>query len=119
MTKILVVDDSATSRLLLRAHMPKTGDYQVVEASDLDGALAQAREHRPALVFLDYNMPGRNGAEIARELRAAGIDAVLYLLTANTQQGVINAALEAGIQGVLEKPITADKLAQVLRDAGL
>lgn len=119
MKRILVVDDSATSRLLFKAHMPKEGGYQVVDAKDLAGALETGTTSRPDLIFLDYNMPGCNGVEIAARLRAAGVDAVFYLLTANTQESVLQEAQGAGIQGILEKPITAEKLLQALKDAGV
>jgi two-component system chemotaxis response regulator CheY len=119
MKRILVVDDSATSRLLFRAHLPKDREFQVVEADDLASALSRGREVQPDLVFLDYNMPEKNGTEIACALREGGVDAPLYLLTANTQESVLHEAEEAGIRGVLEKPITADKLRNVLEEAGV
>lgn len=119
MKRILVVDDSATSRLLLKAHMPKDQEFEVVEADDLASALDKGREYRPDLVFLDYNMPEKNGTEIARALRGEGVEAALFLLTANTQESVLQEAEQAGIQGILEKPITAEKLQDVLREAGI
>ena len=113
MKQILVVDDSATSRLLFRAHLPKQG-YQLNEAKDLDSALQRVHEQRPDIVFLDYNMPERNGVEIAAAMRASGLDVRYYLLTANTQESVLREAEVAGISGVLEKPINAAKLHQML-----
>lgn len=119
MKTILVVDDSATSRLLFKAHMPKDGGYHVVEAANLAQALERAAAERPDLMFLDYNMPEQNGVEIAHSLRAAGVDATCFLLTANTQQSVLASAQEAGMRGVLEKPITRAKLEQALAEAAL
>ena len=118
MKTILVVDDSATSRLLFKAHMPKEGDYRIVEAANLEQAMERVGAEHPDLVFLDYNMPGKNGVEIARTLADAGVEATCFLLTANTQQSVLAAAQEAGIRGVLEKPITRAKLEQALTEAG-
>lgn len=119
MKKILVVDDSATSRLLFKAHMPKDEGYEVHEAKDLEGAMDLGASIRPDLVFLDYNMPDKNGVEIAEALRDAGVDSIFFLLTANTQQSVLAAAEGVGIKGVLEKPITGEKLIRALHDAGV
>ncbi len=114
MKKILVVDDSATSRLLFKAHLPKDSGYEVVEAKNMAEALEKAAADRPDIAFLDYNMPDHNGVEIAGRLREAGFDAPCYLLTANTQHSVLAEAEQAHFVGVLEKPITREKLQQVL-----
>jgi len=114
MQTILVVDDSATSRLLFRAYMPKEGDYLIYEAQDAESALEKAAEVKPDIVVLDYSMPGKNGVEIAELLKAQGLEAKFVLLTANTQQGVIEAAKAAGISEILEKPIQAEKIVSIL-----
>lgn len=87
---LLVVDDSSTSRLLFRIHLPPECGHVVHEAEDAEGALRVAREVRPDMVFLDYNMPNRDGVCIARDLRAAGIEASYILLTANVQLAVLD-----------------------------
>lgn len=114
---LLVVDDSSTSRLLFRIHMPAEGRHVVHEAEDAESALRVAREVQPDVVFLDYNMPDCNGVEIARKLREAGLDPCCILLTANVQQAILEEAREAGFAGVLEKPVSRDKIASVLRGA--
>lgn len=114
---LLVVDDSATSRLLFRIHMPAEGGHVVHEAGDAESALRIALEVRPDMVFLDYNMPDRDGVSIARDLRAAGLDACFILLTANVQQAVLDEARAANFAGVLEKPVSRGKIAAVLRTA--
>lgn len=112
---ILVVDDSATSRLLFRAHLPAGEGHRVVEAEDLDTALRLAAEVQPEVVFMDYNMPGQDGVVIAQRMRAEGCRAAFVLLTANVQQSVLDEARAAGFAGVLEKPVSRDKIATALR----
>lgn len=112
---LLVVDDSSTSRLLFRIHMPADSGHVIHEAGDAENALRIALEVRPDVVFLDYNMPDCNGVEIARDLRAAGLNPCCILLTANVQQAVLDEARAAGFAGVLEKPVSGDKIATVLR----
>lgn len=116
--KILVVDDSKTSRLLFRAYMPKDGQHQVFEAAALVDALAVADEARPDVVVLDYNMPELNGVEMAKVMRDAGVDAGFVLLTANMQQSVVDAAMTAGFVKLLEKPISAAKISDLLAQVG-
>lgn len=111
---ILVVDDSATSRLLFRAHLPGDFSYVVHEADSLDSAMEKAISVRPEVVVLDYNMPGQSGVEIARAMLEAGINAQFVLFTANTQKFVLDEAAEAGFVAVIEKPVTREKINDML-----
>ena len=114
MKTILIVDDSATSRMLFKAFMPKEFEVEIVEAGNMDEATAMAEQHNPDIVFMDYNMPEYNGVEVARKLQKNGINTTYVLLTANTQTEVINAAKEAGFVQILDKPISSDKISGVL-----
>jgi len=111
---LLVVDDSATSRLLFRIYLPAELGYTVLEAEDAAGAVSQALASHPRAIFLDYNMPGEDGVAIARRIRAAGVASAFILLTANVQETVLDSARAAGFAGVLEKPVTRDKFINVL-----
>lgn len=117
MQTILIVDDSATSRMLFKIHLPAGHTYVVHEATDLASALSVAAETKPCLVVLDYNLPEHNGVEIARQLLAMGLQAKLVLLTANAQQAVIDDARSVGITLVYEKPITKDLLNRLLEES--
>jgi DNA-binding response OmpR family regulator len=66
---ILVADDDPQILTMLGIRLSKRG-YQVVEASDGLQTLKKAREQKPDLVLLDVMMPGKNGWEVAKELRA-------------------------------------------------
>lgn len=112
--KILIVDDSMTSRMLFRAYMPKDGQHQLFEAEILSDALNKAREAQPDLVVLDYNMPEHNGVEMAQAMQEAGVKTKFVLLTANTQKTIMDAALAAGFVQVLVKPVSAEKIAALL-----
>lgn len=110
MNTVLIVDDSATSRMLFKAHMPKDRGINVLEACDGESALAIVKASNPDMIFLDYNMPNRNGVEVASEIFAQGYKGLIALLTANTQESLIEEAKAAGIELVLEKPVTKEKL---------
>lgn len=111
---ILVVDDSVTSRLLFRAHLPGDFPYVIHEADSLDSAMEKAVSIRPEVVVLDYNMPGQSGVEIARTMLRAGIKARFVLFTANTQKSILDEAAAAGFVAVIEKPVTREKISDML-----
>ena len=111
---ILIVDDSATSRLLFRAHLPANFPYVVHEADSLDSAMEKAAAIRPEVVVLDYNMPGQSGVEIARAMLKTGINARFVLFTANTQKSILDEAAAAGFVAVIEKPVTQEKISDML-----
>ena len=114
MIKILMVDDSMTSRMLFRMHLPEEGHYELHEASTVTGALEKAKEVQPDLIVIDYNMPEKNGVEVAAALRQAGVGDNCVLLTANTQQSVLDAARAVGIRQVFSKPVTHDLIRAIL-----
>ncbi len=66
---ILIADDDPQILTMLGIRLAKKG-YNVIEASDGLQTLSQAREHHPDLVLLDVMMPGKNGWEVAKELRS-------------------------------------------------
>ena len=104
---ILVADDDTTVRRLLVSTLEKDG-YRVLTASDGESALRAAREEPPALILLDWEMPGATGVEVTRALRsesnAALRDVPVVLITA--QSGPENTAIgfAAGVTDYLTKP---------------
>jgi CheY-like chemotaxis protein len=68
-TRVLIIDDNEVSRYLLREHIP-AADYEVSEARDGREGLRLARDLMPAIIFLDFYMPGLTGLEVLRDLRS-------------------------------------------------
>jgi two-component system, cell cycle response regulator DivK len=106
MKKILVADDRAASRELIRAVLEGCG-YQVVEASDGREAVEVARQARPDLLILDLQMPCLDGMGALAELRADGdfANIPILALTASAMQGDRERALSAGFTQYVTKPI--------------
>src|SRR6058998_1694368 len=106
MKKILVADDNAVSRELIREVL-EADNYQVIEASDGREALDKLREQQPDLVLLDIQMPILDGHALIRELRAdprfSGLPVVA--LTAYAMQGDREKALTLGFDRYITKPI--------------
>jgi two-component system cell cycle response regulator DivK len=106
MKKILIADDKATSRELLRTVLERQG-YEVLEAADGEEALQKALAEVPDLILLDLQMPRRSGYEVLGELRKDARHAALPIiaLTASAMQGDRERALAAGFTGYLAKPV--------------
>jgi two-component system, cell cycle response regulator DivK len=109
--RILVADDKASSRELVRTILENFG-YEVREAEDGIKALEAVRNNLPDLVLLDLQMPGLTGHEVLARLRADERFATLPViaLTASAMSGDREKALAAGFTSYLAKPVTLSTL---------
>ncbi len=111
---LLIVDDSRTSRTLIRAMLAQVRpDWRTIEASSGDEALELVEQSSPDFVTMDVNMPGISGLEAAGRIRIRYPDIRIVLCTANIQESVRNAAEKAGVHFVA-KPITPQVVAQAV-----
>jgi CheY-like chemotaxis protein len=114
---LLIVDDSKLARLsVVRALRILAADYTTLEAADAEEALALARKSPVDIALLDYNMPGRNGLEVATELRALHPAMPLAIISANTQTEIVDGAHALGA-AFLPKPLKEAALNAFLVDA--
>jgi CheY-like chemotaxis protein len=102
---ILVIDDGADNRLLLSATLIRAG-YEPLLAEHGEAGLTMLADRTPALILLDYSMPGLNGPEVARRIRARPETAhtPIILLTASADEGHIDEAFAAGADDYIVKP---------------
>lgn len=111
--KILVVDDNATNRKVLRNLLKET-QIQVTEAGGGEECLSLVQENRYDLIFLDHMMPGMDGVETLHHMKALSEfpnkDTPVVVLTANAVSGAKEAYLEEGFDDFLSKPVVPDKL---------
>ncbi|SFP55495.1 response regulator transcription factor [Sphingomonas rubra] len=114
-TKILVVDDDAAIRRLLRNTLVRA-DYAVVEAEDAKSALRQAAVEYPSAILLDLGLPDRDGLSLIPLLRAEG-DAVILVVSAREAVDEKVAALDLGADDFVTKPFDTDELLARLRVA--
>jgi DNA-binding response OmpR family regulator len=111
--KILVVDDDPKTVELVRLYLERDG-YSVVVAYDGLSALRVFREESPHLVILDLMLPGIDGVEICRLLRAES-DVPIIMLTARTQDRDKMAGLDTGADDYVTKPFSPGELAARVR----
>jgi two-component system cell cycle response regulator DivK len=109
--RILIVEDRATSRELLRSALRPHG-YEVIEASDGSDGLEKAQDHVPDLILLDLQMPKLSGFEVLQELRRDQrfAQTPVVAITASAMQGDKEKALAAGFNGYLTKPVSLSTL---------
>ena len=115
MRKILLADDQEELRLLLQATLEDEA-YEILEAQTGSEALGLARSELPALVILDWMMPGISGIEVIRALKAdpETRSIPVLLLTARNQVEDREQALAAGASAFLSKPFSPLELLRLV-----
>lgn len=115
MKKVLVVDDSHITCLMIKAIVENTfKDWQVDLAQDAPEAIAQCAAVQYDFISLDMNMPGRDGLSVAPDLMKACPNAKIALLTGNSQQRVKELASQQGLI-FIAKPVTEQKVIEFFK----
>jgi two-component system KDP operon response regulator KdpE len=112
--KILIVDDEATLRRILRVSLKALG-FETEEAGTGEQALALAKTNHYDLVLLDVEMPGIGGIETCREMRAAWPEMAVVMLTVRDGKEDKAKALEAGAVDYVTKPYRLGDLVARIR----
>jgi CheY-like chemotaxis protein len=112
---ILIADDRASSRELLRTVLERSG-YAVIEAGDGEAALEQAQKGNPDLILLDLQMPKLDGYGVLEKLRGEERFRTLPVLalTASAMSGDREKILAAGFTDYLSKPAGPDRLRETV-----
>ncbi len=111
-TRILYVEDNAANLALVRKVLEHGGRYEVVGAATGEDGLSTIRDHAPALVLLDLDLPGMDGFAVARALRADPSLAAIPIIaiSASVMKHEREAALAAGCSRFVEKPFDISEL---------
>ena len=112
--KILIVDDSNVSRLLIRGRLAVLQpDWEVIEAASGDEAVAMVTTAKPDFITMDVNMPGLTGFEAAEKIRQADQRVKSVILTANIQSSSREKAEQLAAKFV-QKPVTQASMQQAI-----
>jgi signal transduction histidine kinase/CheY-like chemotaxis protein len=116
--RILIIEDNGDARDMLRAQLERAG-HEVHAAADGPAGVEAAAAARPEIVLIDVGLPGFDGFEVARRIRAAawGKSMRLVALTGYGQADDRRQALEAGCDLHLTKPVMPERLAEILAGA--
>lgn len=111
---VLIVDDSKLARMAaIKALNSLHPDWKRVEAGNADEALEQLKRYAPDFVLLDFNMPGKDGLTLAKEIQDLDPKISVAVVSANRQIEVVNRAHAAGAT-FLPKPLTESVLGDFL-----
>jgi signal transduction histidine kinase/DNA-binding response OmpR family regulator len=114
--KVLVVEDVALNREVAQGLLQRDG-HQVWLAEEAEQALAQCAAQRFDLILLDVHLPGMTGVELCKRIRSVdgpNRTARIFALTASVQPALVRGYLDAGMDGVLAKPLNLDSLRKVM-----
>jgi two-component system, cell cycle response regulator DivK len=111
-TRLLYVEDNDDNVFMLKMRLDLIGDYEVLVATDGAGGIAQACNYQPDLILMDLHLPGIDGWEATRRLKAdpGTRDIPIIAFTADAMAGDRERALAAGCDDFETKPIDFSRL---------
>ncbi|WP_214827004.1 response regulator [Exiguobacterium sp. s26] len=112
--KILVVDDAAFMRMMIKDILTKNGFEVVGEAENGLDAVAKYRELMPDLVTLDITMPEMDGLAALKEIRGFDSNAKVIMCSAMGQQAMVIDAIQAGAKDFIVKPFNAERVVEAV-----
>src|SRR4051812_27232883 len=112
---ILIVDDNAQNLKLVRIVLAAEG-YEIRTAGDAEDAMTLLKSYRPRLILMDLQLPGMDGLELTRRLKAdlSWRGLVIVALTAYAMKGDEERARAAGCDDYVTKPIDIDALPRIV-----
>ncbi|NLY91235.1 MAG: response regulator [Firmicutes bacterium] len=113
--RVLVVDDAAFMRMMIKDILKK-GGYEVVgEAEDGIKAVEKFKELKPDLVTMDITMPEMDGITAVREIKKIDPNAVIIMCSAMGQQAMVIDAIQAGAKDFVVKPFQPDRVLEAVK----
>jgi len=113
--RILIVDDAAFMRMMIRDILTKNGYEVVGEAQDGAQAVERFKELRPDLVTMDITMPEMDGIAALKEIKKIDSSAKVIMCSAMGQQAMVIDAIQAGAKDFIVKPFQADRVIEAIK----
>ncbi|MCJ8010613.1 response regulator [Paenibacillus sp. KQZ6P-2] len=112
--RILIVDDAAFMRMMIRDILSKNGFEVVGEAQDGAQAIEKFKELRPDLVTMDITMPEMDGIVALKEIKKLDPSAKVIMCSAMGQQAMVIDAIQAGAKDFIVKPFQTDRVIEAI-----
>jgi len=113
--RILIVDDAAFMRMMIRDILTKNGYEVVGEAQDGAQAIEKFKELSPDLITMDITMPEMDGIAALKEIRKMDSNAKVIMCSAMGQQAMVIDAIQAGAKDFIVKPFQADRVIEAIK----
>ncbi|AUJ26672.1 MULTISPECIES: response regulator [Virgibacillus] len=115
--RILIVDDAAFMRMMIKDILTKNGYEVVGEAQDGVQAVEKYNELNPDLITMDITMPEKDGITALNEILAVDPQAKIIMCSAMGQQAMVIDAIQAGAKDFIVKPFQADRVIEAIQKA--
>ena len=112
LTALVVEDEKVTNELLSSTFKNFFADVE--SCFDGESALKLYREQQPDIVFVDIIMPGMDGIELSRKIRAMNRDQIIIVISASNDMEKISESIEVGVNSFIQKPIDTKKIIELL-----
>lgn len=112
---ILIVDDAAFMRMMIKDILSKNGYEVVGEADNGLKAIDRYKELTPDLVLMDITMPEMNGIDAVKNIKAIDPNAKIVMCSAMGQQAMVIESIQAGARDFIVKPFQADRVLEAVR----
>lgn len=116
-TRVLVVDDAAFMRMMIKDILTKNGFEIVGEAENGAIAVEKWKELRPDLTTMDITMPEMDGITAVKEIKKLDASAKIIMCSAMGQQAMVIEAIQAGARDFIVKPFQPDRVIEAVRKA--
>ena len=113
--KILICDDAAFMRMMIKDILTKNGYVIAGEAENGKIAVEKYAEVKPDLVLLDITMPEMDGIQALKKIREADPNAVVVMCSAMGQQAMVIEAIQSGAKDFIVKPFQADRVLEAVK----
>ena len=115
MAKILVVDDAAFMRMMIKDILTKNGYEVAGEAENGAVAVSKYAELKPDLVLMDITMPEKDGIQALKDIKASDSGAKVIMCSAMGQQAMVIEAIQSGAKDFIVKPFQADRVIEAVK----
>jgi two-component system, chemotaxis family, chemotaxis protein CheY len=115
MANILIVDDAAFMRMMIKDILTKNGYVVVGEAENGLKAVEKFKEHSPDLVIMDITMPEMDGIQAVKQIKALNSAAKIIMCSAMGQQAMVIESIQAGARDFIVKPFQADRVIEAVK----
>lgn len=115
MAKILLVDDAAFMRMMLKTTLTQAGYTDLFEAEDGVKAVEVYTAERPDLVFMDITMPNKDGLETLKEIKAIDPNATIVMCSAMGQEAMVMDSIKSGAKDFIVKPFKPERILSTVK----